>query len=136
MILRHAGSCWESVTSGGEDLFHKKRAVDGQGDRTEDLLMRLFLLAENYVHEVFERCSSMNSSSGQKQAVLAMEYIRAHYMEQELSLNDICSYLNISTSYFSTIFKGSHRRNVPGISQPHPNGEDQGASGADNLEEL
>ena len=26
-------------------------------------------------------------------------------MEQELSLNDICSYLNISTSYFSTIFK-------------------------------
>ena len=64
-----------------------------------------FLLAENYVHEVFERCSSMNSSSGQKQAVLAMEYIRAHYMEQELSLNDICSYLNISTSYFSTIFK-------------------------------
>lgn len=34
-----------------------------------------------------------------------MEYIRAHYMEQELSLNDICSYLNISTSYFSTIFK-------------------------------
>ena len=27
------------------------------------------------------------------------------YMEQELSLNDICSYLNISTSHFSTIFK-------------------------------
>ena len=36
-------------------------------------------MAEDYVHEVFERCSSLNSSSGQKQAVLAMEYIRQHY---------------------------------------------------------
>ena len=104
MILRHAGSCWESVTSGGEDLFHKRELLMGKvtEQKTFD---EAFLLAENYVHEVFERCSSMNSSSGQKQAVLAMEYIRAHYMEQELSLNDICSYLNISTSYFSTIFK-------------------------------
>ena len=64
-----------------------------------------FSMAEDYVKEVFERCSSINSSSGQKQAVLAMEYIREHYMEPELSLNDICSYLNISTSYFSTLFK-------------------------------
>ena len=47
----------------------------------------------------------MNSSSGQKQAGLAMEYIRQHYNEPELGLNDICSYLNIGTSYFSTIFK-------------------------------
>ena len=62
-------------------------------------------MAEDYVHEVFERCSSLNSSSGQKQAVLAMEYIRQHYNEPELGLNDICSYLNIGTSYFSTIFK-------------------------------
>ena len=104
MILRHAGSCWESVTSGGEDLFHKRELLMGKvtEQKTFD---EAFLLAENYVHEVFERCFSMNSSSGQKQAVLAMEYIRAHYMEQELSLNDICSYLNISTSHFSTILK-------------------------------
>ena len=56
MILRHAGSCWESVTSGGEDLFHKKRAVDGQGDRTEDLLMRLFywprIMCMKYLRDV------------------------------------------------------------------------------------
>ena len=62
-------------------------------------------MPHNDVHEVFERCSSLNSSSGQKQAVLAMEYIRQHYNEPELGLNDICSYLNIGTSYFSTIFK-------------------------------
>lgn len=45
-----------------------------------------FKMAEDYVHEVFERCSSLNSSSGQKQAVLAMEYIRQHYNEPELGL--------------------------------------------------
>lgn len=104
MILRHAGSCWESVTSGDENLFHKRELLMGKVTE-QKTFNEAFLLAENYVHEVFESCSSMNSSSGQKQAALAMEYIRGHYMEQELSLNDICSYLNISTSYFSTIFK-------------------------------
>ncbi len=104
MILRHAGSCWESVTSDNEDLFHKRELLMGKvtEQKTFD---EAFSMAEEYVKEVFERCSSMNSSSGQKQAVLAMEYIREHYMEPELSLNDICSYLNISTSYFSTLFK-------------------------------
>ena len=62
-------------------------------------------MVKNYVHEVFDRCASLNSSAGQKQAALALEYIRSHYAETELGLNDICSYLNISTSYFSTIFK-------------------------------
>ena len=62
-------------------------------------------MVENYVCEVYGRCSSVNSSSGQRQAVLAVDYIQKHYMEPNLSLNDICSYLNISTSYFSTIFK-------------------------------
>ena len=32
-------------------------------------------------------------------------YIQKNYMDPDLSLNSICSYLNISTSYFSTIFK-------------------------------
>lgn len=34
-----------------------------------------------------------------------MDYIEKHYGENELGLNSICSYLNISTSRFSTIFK-------------------------------
>ena len=36
---------------------------------------------------------------------LALDYIQKNYMDPDLSLNSICSYLNISTSYFSTIFK-------------------------------
>ena len=47
----------------------------------------------------------MNSSSGHRQAALAMDYIKTRYMQPDLNLNQICSYLNISTSYFSTIFK-------------------------------
>ena len=33
------------------------------------------------------------------------DLIQKNYMDPDLSLNSICSYLNISTSYFSTIFK-------------------------------
>ena len=33
------------------------------------------------------------------------DYIEKHYGENELGLNTVCSYLNISTSRFSTIFK-------------------------------
>ena len=104
MILRHAGSCWETLSSEDKNLFHKRELL--VREMTEQKTFReAFKMAESYVHDVFESCSSLNSSSGQKQAVLAMEYIRKHYQEPEFGLNDICSYLNISTSYFSSIFK-------------------------------
>ena len=54
---------------------------------------------------MFDSLQDMNSSSGQRQAALAVDYIQNNYMDPDLSLNTICSYLNISTSYFSTIFK-------------------------------
>lgn len=55
--------------------------------------------------EIFQTLSDANSSSGQRQARLALDYIQKNYMDPDLSLNSICSYLNISTSYFSTILK-------------------------------
>lgn len=62
-------------------------------------------LVKEYAEKVFEELSSINSSSGQRQALLAVDYIHNNYMDAGLSLNSICSYLNISTSHFSTIFK-------------------------------
>lgn len=62
-------------------------------------------VVREYVMKMFKMLTDMNSSSGQRQARMAMEYIQKNYMNPDLSLNDICSYLNISTSYFSTIFK-------------------------------
>lgn len=62
-------------------------------------------IVREYVMKMFKMLTDMNSSSGQRQARMAVEYIQKNYMNPNLSLNDICSYLNISTSYFSTIFK-------------------------------
>jgi len=103
MILHHAGSCWEALSSENEDLFHKREILMGRVTE-QKTFKEAFKMAEDYVHEVFERCSSLNSSSGQKQAVLAMEYIRQHYNEPELGLNDICSYLNIGNKLFQYLF--------------------------------
>lgn len=35
----------------------------------------------------------------------AIEYVSEHYADQDLSIETICSYLNVSAAYFSTIFK-------------------------------
>ena len=58
-----------------------------------------------HTRRVINILSEMNTSSSERQARLAIDYIQKNYMDPDLSLNSICSYLNISTSYFSTIFK-------------------------------
>lgn len=35
----------------------------------------------------------------------AIEYVKEHYSDQDLSIETICSYLNVSAAYFSTVFK-------------------------------
>ena len=35
----------------------------------------------------------------------AMEYVKEHYADQELSIETICGHLNVSAAYFSTVFK-------------------------------
>ena len=58
-----------------------------------------------YILRVYDAMAELNTSSGERQARMALDYIQKNYMDPNLSLNDICSYLNISTSYFSSIFK-------------------------------
>ena len=62
-------------------------------------------VVRKHTDRVLEILSEMNTSSSERQARLAIDYIQSNYMDPNLSLNSICSYLNISTSYFSTIFK-------------------------------
>ncbi|MCI7814097.1 MAG: response regulator [Lachnospiraceae bacterium] len=45
------------------------------------------------------------SDSTTKLTEKAKEYIEAHYKESDLSAETLCRYLNVSTAYFSTIFK-------------------------------
>lgn len=35
----------------------------------------------------------------------AVEYVKEHYSDKELSIETICNYLNVSAAYFSTVFK-------------------------------
>lgn len=35
----------------------------------------------------------------------AIEYVKEHYADQDLSIETICGYLNVSAAYFSTVFK-------------------------------
>ncbi len=94
-----------------EDVFADMRCVEQE---REELLHRITeqksfdgacQIVEAYIMKIFNMLSDMNSSSEERQARLALDYIQKNYMEPDLGLNDICSYLNISTSYFSNIFK-------------------------------
>lgn len=49
--------------------------------------------------------NEQRDSYGKKQAMKALEYIEKNYMNSDVSLNSVCSYLAMSTSYFSTLFK-------------------------------
>ena len=60
---------------------------------------------EEYFLKVSGMLDTGRNDGGKKYALLAMEYIEKHYGENDLGLSTVCSYLNISTSRFSTIFK-------------------------------
>ena len=58
-----------------------------------------------YCVEVGGRLDNQKNVGGKKYAVMAMDYIEKNYGDCDLSLHSVCSYLNISASRFSTIFK-------------------------------
>ncbi|MCI7627182.1 MAG: response regulator [Blautia glucerasea] len=103
-IIRTIGLCLGSVTGD-----HKKELRQRESLQAKIPEQRTFCeavtLVEEYAKKSFEELQMMNSSSGHRQAALAMDYIKTRYMQPDLNLNQICSYLNISTSYFSTVFK-------------------------------
>lgn len=64
-------------------------------------------LVRQYAAKGMEARARSGQTSGERQAAMALDYIREHYGDSELGLNQICEYLNISTSRFSSIFKES-----------------------------
>lgn len=58
-----------------------------------------------YAAQGFSALESMGQPGSKRQAAKAMDYIRENYGDPNLGLNQICEYLNISTSRFSSIFK-------------------------------
>lgn len=62
-------------------------------------------LVKAYLQKTIEHADKMNMSSTARQTELALEYMEHNFDNPNLTLNDICNYLGISTSYFSSFFK-------------------------------
>lgn len=66
---------------------------------------KAFDVVECYANGACDYLKMENSSSGKRQAMEAVEYIKENYADPDLNLNGICAHLGISTSHFSSIFK-------------------------------
>ena len=103
-VIRAIGNTCQSLSEEPEKIIAQREALL-KAVTEQRMFSQAAALVEKYAQEVFDALQELNSSSGQRQGMLAMDYIQKNYMDPCLSLNSICSYLNISTSYFSTIFK-------------------------------
>ena len=103
-VIRAIGNTCQSLSEEPEKIVAQREALL-KAVTEQRTFSQAAALVEKYAQEVFDELQELNSSSGQRQGMLAMDYIQKNYMDPGLSLNSICSYLNISTSYFSTIFK-------------------------------
>lgn len=103
-VIRAIGNTCQSLGEEPEKIIAQREALL-KAVTEQRMFSQAAALVEKYAQEVFDALQELNSSNGQRQGMLAMDYIQKNYMDPCLSLNSICSYLNISTSYFSTIFK-------------------------------
>ena len=103
-VIRAIGNTCQSLSEEPEKIIAQRETLF-KAVTEQRMFSQAAALVEKYAQEVFDELQELNSSSGQRQGMLAMDYIQKNYMDPGLSLNSICSYLNISTSYFSTIFK-------------------------------
>ena len=103
-VIRAIGNTCQSLSDDPEKIIAQREKLLKEVSQAKTF-DKAVTLVKKYAEGVFESLQDLNSSSGQRQGMMAMDYIRKNYMDPDLSLNSICSYLNISTSYFSTIFK-------------------------------
>lgn len=59
----------------------------------------------SFALKALDSAASVMQSAKEKQSLLAVEYLNLNYANSDLTLNDICDYLGISTSHFSNLFK-------------------------------
>ncbi len=67
----------------------------------EDLIQCLIA----YYSEVAVELELQRNRSIRKPVIMAMDYLKKHYDDPDLTLQTMCRYLSISTSRFSTLFK-------------------------------
>lgn len=117
----------KSVSLGQLQLFYSEFLVElsrlARGHQIADISARLvdinvrdelagFSSLDAFGERILELCVSVHAKissermdTTQKLAEDAKQYIQDHYSEPGLSVDDICSYLGVGTSYFSSVFK-------------------------------
>ena len=66
-------------------------------------------IIEKFVQKVMEQIYSQGKLGQNKYAMQAMDYIENNFGNSNLSLDYICTYLGISISRFSTLFKKEYK---------------------------
>ena len=62
-------------------------------------------LVKEWTEHAVRLLQEANTNGPARIAAQGLDYIRKNYGKADLNLNEICAFLNISTSYFSSIFK-------------------------------
>ncbi|PXV91026.1 two-component system response regulator YesN [Lachnotalea glycerini] len=96
-MLDEAGLSDEAFLEGENTFINRIYLLNHLKDMEAELI--------EFCSMISQKMTSEKESYGNKQAVLALDYIDKNYSNSELSLNSVCRYLAISTSYFSSIFK-------------------------------
>ena len=85
-------------------IYRKKEEVITRITESRSLREAMLILKE-FCYMSCDEMYKQRDSDGNKQAMLALDYIEKHYGDFDLNLNVICSYVCVSISHFSTIFK-------------------------------
>ncbi|MDO5422125.1 MAG: response regulator [Eubacteriales bacterium] len=87
----------DKIFSQEQDLFH----AIYQKEHLSEIAQELTAFCENLAESLHDE----KDSYCKKQALFALDYIEKNYWDSSISLNSVCNYLAMSTSYFSSIFK-------------------------------
>ncbi|MFP3154447.1 response regulator [Lachnospiraceae bacterium ZAX-1] len=72
---------------------------------TQNHLSKIENLIKGFCSHIIDTVYDQRDNYAKKQSLLALDYIDKNYGDSSLSLNAVCSYLVMSASYFSSIFK-------------------------------
>lgn len=87
-----------------EDVFGSNNDVYNQALQLESTDALGAWLKENCM-KMQRQVTNERQDTTKSFVTKAVEYVKEHYADQELSIETICSYLNVSAAYFSTVFK-------------------------------
>ncbi|MDD3369758.1 MAG: response regulator [Lachnospiraceae bacterium] len=87
----------ETVFGAENDIYAQILQLESAESLGNWLRENSFKMQEQILNERMDTTKSFVSR--------AEDYVKEHYSDQDLSIETICSYLNVSAAYFSTIFK-------------------------------